>query len=162
MEIFKPVKADAKPVCTLIVLDDPGQLPQAAPVRAKAYFYKIRAYDKQYEDPDTHERAYYTEKCPIVVGKYLVPSREPLGGQAPAKKVLGVFTIPGVIQVAALLVLMVLLFFFVRRVMARRAALDSTTRREELSAEERAKRVKFLEDQEKSAGAAGPPWDDKK
>jgi hypothetical protein len=162
VEIFKPVKSDAKPVCTLIVLDDPGQLPQAAPVRAKAYFYKIRAYDKQYEDPDTHERAFYTEKCPIVVGKYLVVAKEPLAGPGLVPKALNVFAIPLVVQLAALLVLAVLLSLFVRRMLARRRDLVPAKQKKELTPDELAKRIKFLEEQEKSGRGAGSPTGDNK
>ncbi len=152
IEMFRPARGNVAEVATLLVVENPGSLGQGDDIRAKAYFYKIRKYEKEHYDPDSGEGQVYIYNCPLLIGRHA--KVVDAGGETEvADPKVALFEVA---IAAAMVVLVAIVFFFVRRLIARRARFARTRETEELSEEEQARRIRYLEQQEQGGASAAP------
>lgn len=147
VELYKPVEGNLVNNCTLFVFEDPGPSAVKSKVRTKGYFYRIRDYETNHYDEEAGANVAYRYSCPIVVTRSLEVIPQPaIAGMSSQGQVLMVVIIAGIGT------LMAMVYFFVRRMAGRRELYKTAGRQQELSDEERAERVRFLEDVERSGG----------
>jgi len=147
VELYEPTKDALANVCTVFVFDNPGPLLPGTTVRAKGYFYRIRDYETNHYNEELEENVAYRYSCPLFVARYLeIVEKSQAASRDTRSDFLLVTTAAGFIALAAIT------FFFLKRLIARRESLVAARQQEELTAEELRKRLRFLEEAERSDG----------
>lgn len=156
IDLYEPRKRGSEAEFhTLIVLDPPGPLKTTTKIRAKGYFFKIRAYDSPGVDEYGDEKV-YTYQCPVLIGRY---AEEVKGGtlvQDNQSDMLLLLTVVGFGALAAMV------FFFLRRTLTRQNGYRKAPRQgEELTGGDIGKRVAFLGDLESGGVPPGEAMADR-